>query len=108
MLEGENIVSAARKAIVRHDFSAVLAIFPILRHLKQTKPEFDQVLQVRGWRGAGDVRRRGPWGRGRGQLEGRGARRSAPSGNGRQHQEQAAQPDHLHGDGGRQGAGGLR
>lgn len=45
MLEGENIVSAARKAIVRHDFSAVLTIFPILRHLKQTKPEFDQVLQ---------------------------------------------------------------
>ncbi|XP_019499977.1 PREDICTED: exocyst complex component 7 isoform X7 [Hipposideros armiger] len=45
MLEGENIVSAARKAIVRHDFSAVLAVFPILRHLKQTKPEFDQVLQ---------------------------------------------------------------
>lgn len=45
MLEGENIVSAARKAIVRHDFSAVLTVFPILRHLKQTKPEFDQVLQ---------------------------------------------------------------
>uniref|UniRef100_H9Z6W6 Exocyst complex component 7 n=1 Tax=Macaca mulatta TaxID=9544 RepID=H9Z6W6_MACMU len=45
MLEGENIVSAARKAIVRHDFSTVLTIFPILRHLKQTKPEFDQVLQ---------------------------------------------------------------
>ncbi|KAK2495861.1 hypothetical protein MC885_006816 [Smutsia gigantea] len=45
MLEGENIVSAARKAIIRHDFSAVLTVFPILRHLKQTKPEFDQVLQ---------------------------------------------------------------
>ncbi|XP_023585187.1 exocyst complex component 7 [Trichechus manatus latirostris] len=45
MLEGENIVSAARKAIVRHDYSAVLTVFPILRHLKQTKPEFDQVLQ---------------------------------------------------------------
>ncbi|XP_015445135.1 exocyst complex component 7 isoform X4 [Pteropus alecto] len=45
MIEGENIVSAARKAIVRHDFSAVLTVFPILRHLKQTKPEFDQVLQ---------------------------------------------------------------
>ncbi|NP_001029422.1 exocyst complex component 7 [Bos taurus] len=45
MLEGENIVVAARKAIVRHDFSAVLTVFPILRHLKQTKPEFDQVLQ---------------------------------------------------------------
>ncbi|XP_076399889.1 exocyst complex component 7 isoform X4 [Peromyscus maniculatus bairdii] len=45
MLEGENIVSAARKAIIRHDFSTVLTVFPILRHLKQTKPEFDQVLQ---------------------------------------------------------------
>ncbi|XP_058140754.1 exocyst complex component 7 isoform X3 [Dasypus novemcinctus] len=45
MLEGENIVSAARKAIIRHDYSAVLTVFPILRHLKQTKPEFDQVLQ---------------------------------------------------------------
>lgn len=46
MIEGDNIVSAARKAIMRHDYSAVLTIFPILRHLKQTKPEFDQVLQV--------------------------------------------------------------
>nr|XP_008102598.1 PREDICTED: exocyst complex component 7 isoform X2 [Anolis carolinensis] len=45
MIEGDNIVSAARKAIMRHDYSAVLTIFPILRHLKQTKPEFDQVLQ---------------------------------------------------------------
>lgn len=46
MIEGDNIVSAARKAIMRHDYSAVLTIFPILRHLKHTKPEFDQVLQV--------------------------------------------------------------
>ncbi|XP_060620606.1 exocyst complex component 7 isoform X3 [Anolis sagrei] len=45
MIEGDNIVSAARKAIMRHDYSAVLTIFPILKHLKQTKPEFDQVLQ---------------------------------------------------------------
>ncbi|XP_012588477.1 PREDICTED: exocyst complex component 7 isoform X3 [Condylura cristata] len=44
-LEGENIACAARKAVIRHDFSAVLTVFPILRHLKQTKPEFDQVLQ---------------------------------------------------------------
>lgn len=58
MFEGENIVSAARKAIVRHDFSAVLAIFPILRHLKQTKPEFDQVLQVRVGMALGDAGRR--------------------------------------------------
>lgn len=59
MLEGENIVSAARKAIIRHDFSAVLTVFPILRHLKQTKPEFDQVLQVCGWED--------PWGPGEGE-----------------------------------------
>lgn len=45
MLEGDNIVSAARKAILRHDYSAVLTIFPILRHLKQTKPDFDTTLQ---------------------------------------------------------------
>ena len=46
MLEGDNIVSAARRAILRHDYSAVLTIFPILRHLKQTKPDFDTTLQV--------------------------------------------------------------
>lgn len=46
MLEGENIVSAARRAIMRHDYSAVLTIFPILKHLKMTKPEFDTTLQV--------------------------------------------------------------
>ncbi|XP_012989507.1 exocyst complex component 7 isoform X9 [Esox lucius] len=45
MLEGDNIVSAARRAIIRHDYSAVLTIFPILRHLKQTKADFDSTLQ---------------------------------------------------------------
>ncbi|XP_072259948.1 exocyst complex component 7 isoform X3 [Pyxicephalus adspersus] len=45
MLEGENIVLAARKANSRHDFTSVLSIFPILRHLKLLKPEFDKVLQ---------------------------------------------------------------
>ncbi|XP_061079395.1 exocyst complex component 7 isoform X3 [Conger conger] len=45
MLEGDDIVSAARRAIMRHDYSAVLTIFPILRHLKQTKADFDSVLQ---------------------------------------------------------------
>ena len=152
MLEGENIVVAARKAIIRHDFSAVLTVFPILRHLKQTKPEFDQVLQVRGGRGAlGDAGRRSPaaqqglsgelhsllrvrgsssfpgalggwrcsWGseekrqspgRGAGKEQGSGALCShvaTSSGHGRQHQEQAAQPHHLHGDRGSQSAGGL-
>ena len=60
MLEGENIVSAARKAIARHDFSAVLTVFPVLRHLKQTKPEVDQVLQVCVWGGRGAVGRMDP------------------------------------------------
>ncbi|GAA6229192.1 exocyst complex component 7 isoform X2 [Lates japonicus] len=45
MLEGDNIVSAARRAIMRHDYSAVLTIFPILRHLKMNKSEFDATLQ---------------------------------------------------------------
>nr|XP_020460267.1 exocyst complex component 7 isoform X3 [Monopterus albus] len=45
MLEGDNIVSAARRAIMRHDYSAVLTIFPILRHLKMSKSEFDATLQ---------------------------------------------------------------
>lgn len=58
MLEGENIVSAARKAIIRHDFSTVLTVFPILRHLKQTKPEFDQVLQVCDREALGDTQRK--------------------------------------------------
>lgn len=46
MLDGDNIVSAARRAIMRHDYSAVLTIFPILRHLKMNKSEFDTTLQV--------------------------------------------------------------
>ncbi|XP_051927737.1 exocyst complex component 7 isoform X5 [Hippocampus zosterae] len=45
MLEGDNIVGAARRAILRHDYSAVLAIFPVLRHLKINKADFDATLQ---------------------------------------------------------------
>uniref|UniRef100_A0AAV2LH02 Exocyst complex component 7 n=1 Tax=Knipowitschia caucasica TaxID=637954 RepID=A0AAV2LH02_KNICA len=45
VLEGENIVSASRRNILRHDYSAVLSIFPVLRHLKNQKGDFDQVLQ---------------------------------------------------------------
>ncbi|KAM9716604.1 exocyst complex component 7 isoform 1-T1 [Menidia menidia] len=45
MLEGDNIVQAARRAIMRHDYSAVLTIFPILRHLKMNKADFDSTLQ---------------------------------------------------------------
>ncbi|XP_037134688.1 exocyst complex component 7 isoform X2 [Syngnathus acus] len=45
MLEGDGIVGAARRAILRHDYSAVLAIFPVLRHLKINKADFDATLQ---------------------------------------------------------------
>ncbi|XP_061611345.1 exocyst complex component 7 isoform X10 [Phyllopteryx taeniolatus] len=45
MAEGDNIVCAARRAILRHDYSAVLTIFPILRHLKSNKAHFDATLQ---------------------------------------------------------------
>ncbi|XP_061665511.1 exocyst complex component 7 isoform X1 [Syngnathoides biaculeatus] len=45
MMEGDNIVGAARRAILRHDYSAVLTIFPILRHLKSNKAHFDATLQ---------------------------------------------------------------
>ncbi|KAJ8332056.1 hypothetical protein SKAU_G00429650 [Synaphobranchus kaupii] len=45
MQEGESIVAVARRAIGRHDYSAVLTIFPILRHLKLCKPEFYSALQ---------------------------------------------------------------
>lgn len=53
MLEGDNIVGAARRAILRHDYSAVLAIFPVLRHLKINKADFDATLQVGGRHGTG-------------------------------------------------------
>ncbi|XP_055006468.1 exocyst complex component 7 isoform X1 [Boleophthalmus pectinirostris] len=45
MLEGEGVVAAARRAIFRHDYSAVLSIFPVLRHLKNNKGDFDNTLQ---------------------------------------------------------------
>ncbi|XP_061087585.1 exocyst complex component 7-like isoform X2 [Conger conger] len=45
MLEGESIVAAARRAISRHDYTAVLTILPILRHLKQSRAESNTTLQ---------------------------------------------------------------
>ncbi|KAG9332163.1 hypothetical protein JZ751_015739 [Albula glossodonta] len=46
MQEGDGIVAAAGRAIARHDYSTVLSIFPVLRHLKLSKPDFDTTLQV--------------------------------------------------------------
>lgn len=100
MLEGDNIVSAARRAIMRHDYSAVLTIFPILRHLKLNKSEFDSTLQVRTVASAA-VSVGGRLARGR-------LRSLCAAGDGGEHQEQAAHAHHLHGNHRSQGPGGVR
>ncbi|XP_041363280.1 exocyst complex component 7-like isoform X2 [Gigantopelta aegis] len=43
--EGELLAMSARKNIGRHEFGAVLSIFPIVKHLRQIKPEFDLILE---------------------------------------------------------------
>ncbi|XP_059167515.1 exocyst complex component 7-like [Physella acuta] len=43
--EGELLATAARKNAARHDFAAVLSIFPIVQHLRAVKPEFDLILE---------------------------------------------------------------
>ncbi|KAK6643351.1 hypothetical protein RUM43_004856 [Polyplax serrata] len=43
--DGENIASRAKKCINRHDFAAVLIIFPILKQLLNMKPEFEKTIQ---------------------------------------------------------------
>ncbi|XP_055876653.1 exocyst complex component 7-like isoform X1 [Biomphalaria glabrata] len=43
--EGELLATAARKNVSRHDFGAVLSIFPIVQHLRLVKPEFDLLLE---------------------------------------------------------------
>ncbi|KAL8579445.1 hypothetical protein ACOMHN_026810 [Nucella lapillus] len=43
--EGERIAGTARKNMQRHEYSAVLSIFPIVRHLRSIKPEFDLILE---------------------------------------------------------------
>lgn len=99
MLEGDNIVSAARRAIMRHDYSAVLTIFPILRHLKMNKSEFDSTLQVFTVVSAVVGVR--------GRLVRRLIRSLCAAGNGGEHQEQAAHAHHLHGNHRSQSSGGV-
>ncbi|XP_005100181.2 exocyst complex component 7 [Aplysia californica] len=43
--EGELLATAARKNVSRHEFTAVLSIFPIVQHLRTVKPEFDLILE---------------------------------------------------------------
>nr|CAD7462409.1 unnamed protein product [Timema tahoe] len=40
-----NIASRAKRCINRHDFAAVLVVFPILKHLLTMKPEFERTVE---------------------------------------------------------------
>ncbi|GIY12561.1 exocyst complex component 7 [Caerostris extrusa] len=43
--EGEFIVSKVKKSVSRHEFSAALNLFPILRHLMLIKADFEKLFQ---------------------------------------------------------------
>lgn len=43
--DGENIASRAKRCIGRRDFSAVLVVFPILKHLGELKPDFERTVE---------------------------------------------------------------
>ncbi|KAF5280786.1 hypothetical protein FQA39_LY17967 [Lamprigera yunnana] len=43
--EGENIAARAKRCISRHDFCAVLVLFPILKQLLILKPDFERTIE---------------------------------------------------------------
>lgn len=43
--DGENIAARAKRCINRHDFAAVLVIFPILKQLLVLKPDFEKTVE---------------------------------------------------------------
>uniref|UniRef100_A0A1B6DEN9 Exocyst complex component 7 n=1 Tax=Clastoptera arizonana TaxID=38151 RepID=A0A1B6DEN9_9HEMI len=43
--DGENIATRAKRCISRHDFGAVLVVFPILKHLLNMRPEFERTVE---------------------------------------------------------------
>uniref|UniRef100_A0A8D8LKU4 Exocyst complex component 7 n=1 Tax=Cacopsylla melanoneura TaxID=428564 RepID=A0A8D8LKU4_9HEMI len=43
--DGESIAAKAKRCIARHDFQAVLVIFPILKHLTLMKPDFERAVE---------------------------------------------------------------
>ena len=43
--EGEMLATQARKSISKHEFMSVLSIFPVVKHLRSIKPEFDYTLE---------------------------------------------------------------
>nr|XP_022317567.1 exocyst complex component 7-like isoform X1 [Crassostrea virginica] len=42
---GELLAGNAKKSIAKHDFINVLSVFPVLKHLRSIKPEFDFTLE---------------------------------------------------------------
>ena len=40
------LATQARKSINKHEFMSVLSIFPVVKHLRSIKPEFDYTLEV--------------------------------------------------------------
>ncbi|KAL4239242.1 Exocyst complex component 7 [Mactra antiquata] len=43
--EGETLAAYSRKSIGKREFSMVLSIFPVVKHLRSIKPEFDRNLE---------------------------------------------------------------
>lgn len=43
--DGESIAARAKRCIARRDFSAVLVVFPILKHLGELKPELERTVE---------------------------------------------------------------
>ncbi|KAK7861732.1 hypothetical protein R5R35_008704 [Gryllus longicercus] len=43
--DGESIAARAKRCINRHEFAAVLVVFPILKHLQSMRPEFDKIVK---------------------------------------------------------------
>lgn len=43
--EGENIATRAKRCIARRDFTAVLVVFPILKHLEELKPDLERTVE---------------------------------------------------------------
>lgn len=43
--DGQNIATRAKRCISRHDFGAVLVVFPILKQLLNMRPEFDRTVE---------------------------------------------------------------
>lgn len=43
--DGESIATRAKRCIARRDFSAVLVVFPILKHLEELKPDLERAVE---------------------------------------------------------------